>query len=99
MRGRWDTRPSRHRGRRGERIAMSTPSFRLDEKPALVTGAGSGIGRRIALGLAEFGAPVGCLDAKDDGLGEVVAEIEKAGGEAVAINADVRDAAALDAAV
>jgi NAD(P)-dependent dehydrogenase (short-subunit alcohol dehydrogenase family) len=78
---------------------MSTPSFRLDEKPALVTGAGSGIGRRIALGLAEFGAPVGCLDRAGDGLEEAVGEIEASGGKAVAITADVRDAAALDQAV
>ena len=38
------------------------PSFRLDDQVALVTGAASGIGREIALGLAEAGAAVGCVD-------------------------------------
>ena len=38
---------------------MTTPTFRLDDTTALVTGAGSGIGARIAVGLAEFGARIG----------------------------------------
>ena len=41
------------------------PSFRLDDQVALVTGAASGIGREIALGLAEAGAAVGCVDLND----------------------------------
>ena len=41
------------------------PSFRLDDQVALVTGAASGIGREIALGLAEAGAAVGCVDRND----------------------------------
>jgi NAD(P)-dependent dehydrogenase (short-subunit alcohol dehydrogenase family) len=36
--------------------------FSLEGKTAFVTGAGSGIGQRIALGLAEAGASVGCFD-------------------------------------
>ena len=41
---------------------MTAPNFRLDEQTALVTGAASGIGHRIAVGLAEAGANVACLD-------------------------------------
>ena len=41
---------------------MSMPSFRLDQQTALVTGAASGIGRGIALGLAAAGANVACFD-------------------------------------
>ena len=42
------------------------PSFRLDDQVALVTGAASGIGREIAIGLAEAGAAVGCVDSAND---------------------------------
>jgi NAD(P)-dependent dehydrogenase (short-subunit alcohol dehydrogenase family) len=78
---------------------MTTPTFRLDGVTAMVTGAGSGIGARIALGLAEFGAKVGCVDRSEDGLRVTVEGITEAGGQAVAVTADVTDAAALEAAV
>jgi NAD(P)-dependent dehydrogenase (short-subunit alcohol dehydrogenase family) len=78
---------------------MSTPSFRLDDRTALVTGAGSGIGQRIAAGLAESGAAVGCVDVNEDGLGETVATIEGAGGRAIAISADVSDRDQVERAV
>jgi NAD(P)-dependent dehydrogenase (short-subunit alcohol dehydrogenase family) len=64
---------------------------------ALVTGASSGIGRAIAVGLAEAGAAVGCLDRGD--VGDTVDEITSGEGRARALSADVTDAAALDAAV
>jgi NAD(P)-dependent dehydrogenase (short-subunit alcohol dehydrogenase family) len=62
------------------------PSFRLDDQVALVTGAASGIGREIALGLAEAGAAVGCVDRNDPA--DTVAAI---GRRAVAVAADVTD--------
>ena len=68
---------------------MSLPSFRLDGAVALVTGAASGIGREIALGLAEAGADVGCVDLGN--LDGVVAEIEALGRRARAAPADVTD--------
>jgi NAD(P)-dependent dehydrogenase (short-subunit alcohol dehydrogenase family) len=76
---------------------MTLPSFRLDGQVALVTGASSGIGRAIAVGLAEAGAAVGCLDRGD--ATATVGDITSAGGRACALSADVTDAAALDAAV
>ena len=73
---------------------MTLPSFRLDDQVALVTGASSGIGRAIAIGLAEAGAAVGCLDRGD--VRETLAEI---GDRGLALSVDVTDGAALDAAV
>ena len=78
---------------------MGLPDFRLDQRVALVTGAASGIGRRIATGLAEAGADVGCLDLTGPGLDAAKADIERIGRRAVAAEADVTNAADLAAAV
>ena len=78
---------------------MGLPDFRLDQRVALVTGAASGIGRRIATGLAEAGADVGCLDLSGPGLDAAKADIERIGRRAVAAAADVTNAADLAAAV
>lgn len=82
-------------------ITLNAPAlFDLSGRTALVTGAGSGIGQRIALGLAQCGANVACLDRRTDGgLADTAAMIEKAGRRAVALTADVTDRGALDAAV
>lgn len=73
------------------------PSFRLDGSVALVTGAAGGIGARVALGLAEFGADVGCVDVVDPA--KTVAAIQEIGRRAVGVEADVADAGQVDAAV
>ena len=74
--------------------------FDLSGQVALVTGAGSGIGQRIALGYAQCGADIACLDRRqDDGLANTVSMIEGAGRKAIAVTADVTSRAALDAAV
>jgi len=63
---------------------------RLRDKVAVVTGAGSGIGRAVAIAFAKEGARVVVNDRRQDGMGEeTVALIEAAGGEAVYVEADV----------
>jgi cyclopentanol dehydrogenase len=64
---------------------------------AIVTGAGSGIGRATAAGLAAGGAKVACLDIA--AAEEAAAAIRGAGGEAFAVTIDVRDGAAWPKAV
>ena len=65
----------------------------LEGKVAIVTGAASGIGRGIALRLAEMGAFVAILDIDESKGSETVAEIEAHGGSAACANCDVRSAA------
>jgi 7-alpha-hydroxysteroid dehydrogenase len=66
-----------------------TGRFRLDGKYALVTGAGKGIGRGIALTFAKAGADVALVARTKDDLDAVAAEIGALGRSAVAIPADV----------
>ena len=56
-----------------------TPSFRLDGKTALITGASSGIGRAAAVALAEAGAHVTVAARRADALDQLVAELQDAG--------------------
>ncbi len=71
----------------------------LEGKVGLVTGGGSGIGRETALVFAEEGAKVVVADIREDVARETVAEIEKNGGEALAIRVDVSDEASVEAMV
>ncbi len=74
-----------------------TPSFRLDGKRALVTGASSGIGQACAAALAEVGAHVVCAARGADRLSETVGAITAAGGAAEARGLDMGDLPALEA--
>ena len=64
---------------------------RLQGKRAIVTGGGAGIGRGVALKLAEEGARVGVLDVNLDTAREVADEIAQTGGEAFALQVNVAD--------
>jgi NAD(P)-dependent dehydrogenase (short-subunit alcohol dehydrogenase family) len=71
------------------------PMFSVAGKIALISGAGNGLGRAIAIGLAARGAKVGALDFASDQVQEVCDEIISQGGIATPLVADVRDTAAL----
>ena len=74
--------------------------MRLEGRAALVTGAGSGIGRAIAIRFAQEGACVALLDKADEAvLDEAADEIRGVGGNAISLVADVSDAAAVGDAV
>ena len=73
--------------------------FRLDERPALVVGAGSGIGRAIAVSFAAVGAKVGCVDVASDGAKETAELIVTNGGRAEAFACDVTKEEAVDQAL
>lgn len=68
---------------------------RLDGKVAIVTGAGSGIGRAAALLMAEHGAKVLLIDIERERVEKVKAKITQMGGEALAGNCDISQPASL----
>ncbi len=64
----------------------------LSDQVAIVTGAGRGLGRTIAEGLAAAGAKVACVDVNEETLAEAVKAIRDAGGTAEPLACDVTDA-------
>ncbi|MBB2202869.1 acetoin reductase [Gluconacetobacter tumulisoli] len=71
----------------------------IDGKVALITGAGQGIGRGIALRLAKEGAHIALVDIRNDALSAVAHEIEALGARVTTCVADVGDRAQVQAAV
>ncbi len=71
----------------------------LQDKVAIVTGAGSGVGRAAVLLFAEHGARVVAADINRAAVEEVAGEVAAAGGEAIAVECDVTAADSVDAAV
>jgi glucose 1-dehydrogenase/3-oxoacyl-[acyl-carrier protein] reductase len=76
---------------------MQPVSFDHSGHAAIVTGAGSGIGRATARRLADEGAAVAVWDVNAQAALKTTGLIEAAGGRAVAITADVRDRGSVQA--
>jgi NAD(P)-dependent dehydrogenase (short-subunit alcohol dehydrogenase family) len=75
---------------------MSTKLFSLEGKVAVVTGGTSGIGRAMALGLADAGADVVATGRREQQVNEAATEIEARGRKSLRIPSDVSDRASLE---
>ena len=73
-----------------------SPLPELRGQVAIVTGAGRGLGRATALALAQAGASVGLAARSEEQVMETAGAIKRAGGEALAVVADVSDAACVE---
>ena len=72
--------------------------FIWSQKVVFITGASSGIGHALAVELGRRGASLGLLARRAEALQQIAVEVEEAGGRAVALPADVKDAEAVRAA-
>jgi len=79
--------------------SLKLPSFRLDGKIALVTGAGRGLGAAIAAGFAESGAEIILLGRTREHLEDVSRQIAKSGGRGIVLTCDVTDDVAIREAI
>jgi len=75
-----------------------TTMFSLEGRAAAVVGGGSGIGEAVAIGCAEAGAHVSCLDIDADAAARTAATIRAAGGEAASARLDIMDGEAVTSA-
>ncbi len=66
--------------------------FDLRGRVAVVTGAASGLGQAMAIGLASYGADIAAADINDAGLAETVEQIKPLGRKAIAVHCDVTQA-------
>ena len=72
-----------------------TTMFSLEGRSAAVVGGGSGIGEAVAIGCAEAGAHVSCLDIDTDAAAHTAATIRAVGGKATSARLDILDGAAV----
>jgi len=70
--------------------------LKIEDRVALVTGGGQGIGRTIALALAAEGARIAVNDVNAKGIEETVAAVQTAGGRAMSAQCDITDLAAVN---
>ena len=80
----------------GETNGMSTQLFDLNNRVAVVMGGTSGIGRAIALGLAQSGADVIAAGRREANVAEVAGEIEKTGKESLRLTVDAGNRDSID---
>jgi NAD(P)-dependent dehydrogenase (short-subunit alcohol dehydrogenase family) len=73
--------------------------FRLDGKTVAVIGAGSGIGRAVAIGVAEQGGYVACLDVNSEGAAATAKTISESGGKAHSGTCDITNLASVRDAI
>jgi len=76
---------------------MTTSPFRLDGRVAIVTGGGGGLGSGICSGLAAAGAIVVVAGRTKEKLDHVAAAVNEAGGQAIAVEVNIADAASVEA--
>src|SRR5439155_7995722 len=79
--------------------AGRTTMRQLDGQVALITGAGRGIGRAIAEALADAGAAVAIVARSEGQLADTAAAIERTGGRALPLLANIADPTAIEQAV
>lgn len=80
-------------------MSATLERYRLDGRVAIVAGAAHGIGRAIALALAEAGAAVACLDIDGEAAQATARSIGEAGGKSAAIRCDAADESSVTAAI
>ena len=73
--------------------------MRLENKKAIVTGAGGGIGRAICLDFAKEGAAVLCIDINEETANETAKQITDSGEKAIAMTADVSEESSAETSV
>lgn len=73
--------------------------MQLNGKVALITGAGSGIGKAAAVLMAKEGAKIAALDRKQDDLKETLAELKRGKGEALPLFADISQSEEMEKAI
>ena len=80
-------------------VALEGSTMNVTDKVAVVTGGGRGIGRGIALALADNGADVAVADIVEDSANQVASEVEVKGRAAMAAPLDVTDVQSIEALV